>query len=149
MNVPLQSLLSDVKIDIGLTAVAAGTSDQNTAVFDMQGYESIAAIALVGDGTSTATVSLDCYENTANSTSGGTAISGSTTATLTSTGSNTDDKLLVSERIRPTKRYVFFTLNRGVANHVINGIIVLRYGANNVPLTQSTDIIGSATSAGN
>lgn len=142
-------LLKDAKITVAKSTVAAGTSDQNTAVYDMKGYEAITFIAKTGVLTDTGTISLDLYENDSNSTSGGTAVAGSTTSTLTGASNNGDNKLLVVTRIRPTKRYVFATFNRGTANCVLEAIIAIQYGAVNVPVTQNSDVALSATSAGN
>jgi len=149
MNAPVFDLLKDAKITVAKSTVAAGTSDQNTAVYDMKGFEAIYFIAKTGTLTDTGTISLDFYENTANSTSGGTAISGSTTSTLTGSSNNGDNKLLIVGRVRPTKRYCFATFNRGTANCVIEAIIAIQVGASDVPVTQTSDVVLSAVSAGN
>ena len=146
----LQSLLTDMTFELGLGAVVAGTSDQTiSAAVDMTGFEGVTAVAILGDVTDTAVVALDCYEVATNATSGGTQVTASSTDDFTANTTSGDSKILISERFRPTKQYVYFTLDRGTANAVINSILIIKWNANTRPVTQPSTVIASKSSAGN
>lgn len=149
MQAQLFSLVKDVKWTVVENAAAAGTTDLETDILDMAGFESVAFLLHTGTLTDTGTVTLDFYENTANSTSGSTKIDASSTATLTGLSNNGDNKLWIAERIRPTKRYVYAVVNRGTANCVVNSVIAAQYGATETPVTQPASVVRTISSAGN
>lgn len=149
MNAPLQSMIKDVKWTVVENAAVAGTTDLETDILDMAGFESVSFFLHTGTLTDTGTITLDLYENTANSTSGAVAITGSSTSTLTGSSNNGDNKLFIVERIRPTKRYVYAVVNRGTANCVVNSVIAAQYGATDTPVTQPASVVKTASSAGN
>lgn len=117
----------------------AGTSTLTTDVVDMSGYDAVRFIALTGDATSGTVLTLTSLSNTANSASGGTS---EAVATYTSTSStDADNKLLITDVVRPAGRYVYATLARATQNCVVNGIICELYRARSLPITQDSVVL--------
>ena len=144
----LQNLLKDVRIDRVGNSVAAGTTEVLSSVVDMQGYDGVCFVALLGDVTVNSVLTLTAKENTANSTSSPTPtnITDGATAAHTATASDADNKLLVVDVVRPSKRYVFASLTRTAANAVVDGILALRYRCRDFPQGLSTTILKAAQS---
>lgn len=141
----LRNFIKDFKISRVANDAVAGTSDVTSSVLDMTGYDSVVFIALLGDVTSGSVITLTAKENTANSTSSPTptAITGGATGAITAGAADTDNKLLVSDIMRPDMRYVFCVLSRTTQNAVVDGILAVQYNSKAVPVTQPSDIAAS------
>lgn len=138
----LNSLLKAAKIDKVLVATVAGTSDTLTGdILDLHGCDSVLGIAILGDVTNTAVVTLKAYTGDNAALSDGAYET--VTATVTATASSADNKLLVLDIVKPGKRYCRFDLVRATANAVVDGIIALRYNYRVVPVTQGSDVVDS------
>jgi hypothetical protein len=138
----IESLLKAGKFDKCLVANVAGTDDTLTGdILDMQGFDSVCFIAILGDVTNLAVVTLKAMCGSASDLSGGAYKS--TTATVTATETTADDKLLILDVVKPGTRYVRPDLVRATANAVVDGIIAIRYNAINIPTTQGTDVVDS------
>jgi hypothetical protein len=74
-------------------------------------------------------------------------VSGCTTATFTSDGTSTDNKLLILQMIKPTKRYVRMVAVRGTANHVIDGGFAILHGFHQLPSALG-DALAAVVAAG-
>lgn len=139
------SLLKDCKITRVLNAVAAGTSDQDGTVLDMSGYDGVIFLAALGDVTATSVLELQVLGNTASSTSSPTPTEITVDETIFTAGaSDADNKLLVVDVVRPSKRYIFPRLKRGTANAVIDGVVAIQYRTRDVPVTQGSTVLASA-----
>lgn len=138
------NFLYDCKVVPVEPYAAAGQSTLTTDVVDMQGFDSVAFIAYLGDVSDTSVLTLTAKTNTANSTSSPTPTTLAQTVTFTAGASNADDKLLVLDLHKPRDRYVFATLARATANAVLNGIIAVLYNADQKPVTQDASVIASA-----
>lgn len=142
-------LLYDCVISRAKASVAAGTSDQDTAVYDMNGFDGILFILATGDVTNTCVLSLHAYENTASSTSSPSPTEVGSVGTGDRTCGATDTDNLVAaldvKGVSLTKRYVFCRVKRGTANAVIDGVIAIQYRARKLPITASADLVLSAT----
>ncbi len=119
-----------------LNAVAAGTSDQESAAVDMAGYDAVRFIALFGALTSTQVTKL-VIEHSDASGSGFVPISGATTAALADADGN---KMLIVDVSRPTKRYVRAVVDRHTANAVIDGVIAEQYRARTLATSQPASV---------
>lgn len=124
---------------------AAGTTDVTTSAVDMSGFDAIRYLAYTGDATSGTVLTLTPYYNSANSTSGGTAITGAAATYTSASATDADNKLLVSDVIRPAGRYSYAILNRATQNCAVNGIIAELYRARSAPVTADSTVIGSGT----
>lgn len=132
-----------------LNAVAAGTSDQESAAVDMAGYDAVRFVALFGALTASQVTKLVIEHSDAGD-SGFVPISGATTAALADGDGN---KMLIVDVSRPTKRYVRAVVDRGTANAVIDGVIAEQYRPRTLPTSQPTSVkeavaVNEAPSAG-
>lgn len=142
----LKNLLADAKITRIKNAVTAGTSDQDSDVLDMAGYDGVMFVAALGDVTATSVLELQVFGNTANSTSSPTPVELTADETLNTAGaSDADNKLIVVDVIRPAYRYVFARLKRGTANAVLDGMFAIQYRTKDLPVTQGSTVYDSAT----
>lgn len=102
--------------------VAAGTTDINGAEIDMQGWESVRAVALIGALTATAVTSLKAQQS---------SVSGSGYADLEGTSvviaDDQGNKYAYLDLIKPEKRYIRFVVVRGTANAVLEGLMAELY----------------------
>lgn len=117
-------------------AAAAGTSDLDGTVVDMQGYDGVLFIYGVGALTATQVTKLVAKQDVA---SGGafTALTGADSGAMADGDGN---KLLMLDVFRPTKRYVRPTLDRGTANAVVDFGIAILYRGSKAPVTQGTTV---------
>lgn len=141
------SMLKRAKITRISNAVAAGTTEVLSSVLDMQGYDSVMFIVTLGDVTATSVLTLTAKSNTANSTSSPTPSSitdGS--CTFTAGASDADNKLMIVDVLRPSKRYVFASLTRTTANAVVDSITAIQYCSRSVDVTQGSTVLASALS---
>ena len=138
----IESLLKASKIDKVLIATAVGTDDSLSGdILDLQDCDSVTGIAILGDVTTAAIVTLKAY--TGDEPALGDGAYESITATVTATATSADDKLLVLDIIKPGKRYCRFDLVRATANTVVNGVIGVRYNFRTIPTMQGTDVVDS------
>lgn len=144
----MTSMLKNVKVTpVAASAVAAQT-EVLSSVLDMQGYDGVMFIALLGDVTATSVLTLTAKGNTASSTSSPTPVTQVATAAFTAGASDADDKALVVDVYDPALRYVFASLTRTTANAVVNGIVAIQYKAEYRPTTQAATVIASAMGPG-
>lgn len=134
------NLLKEVKILRGIAPTAAGTTDINGVTIDSQGAESVTFCLILGDGTDTGTVKLKAQSGLLSDASDMADITGAETAVATSTGANTDNKILLLEIVKPTKRYVRMVADRGVANHVLEGGTAMLKGYHRTPVSQGDSL---------
>lgn len=143
------NLLTECLITRVTNDAVAGTSDADSTVLDMTGYDGVLFVALFGDITTTAVIQLVAYENTASSTSSPapTLVTGGATAPLTCGATAQDNGMLVVDVIRPSMRYVFARVHRTTANAVIDGVLAIQYrGKTPPPITQGATVLASITS---
>ncbi len=132
------NMLRDTKITRLANDAVAGTSLITSSVLDMQGYDSVLFIALLGDITATSVLLLTAKGNTANSTTVPTPLAYPDTAGYTAGATDADNKMLALDIQKPRERYVFCTLARTIANAVVDGIIAIQYNSNNKPNLDAT-----------
>lgn len=135
------SLLKDCAIDYVEAAATAGQTALTGDVLDMSGWENVCFIAIFGDVTDTAVLTLAAYDHTANAASGS-AITGAS-ATFTAGATNADSAMLIVDVRQPQKRYVYPYLTRTTANAVVNGILAIRYNGSKLPVTQGATVLAS------
>jgi len=120
-----------------MNAVAAGTTDQNSSIVDMAGFEGVRFIALFGTLTATQVTQIKVQQDT--DSAGGTMadLAGSNTGPLADGDGN---KMLITEIVHPRERYVRCVVDRGTANAVIDGVIAELFGPAVEPVTASSTV---------
>lgn len=142
------NLSKGIKITRAANSSAAAQTEVLTSVLDMQGYDGVMFVALLGDITATSVLTLTAKGNTASSTSSPTPVTQAATAAFTAGASDADNKVLVVDIFDPALRYVFASLTRTVANAVVDGIIAIQYMADLKPTTQDATVLASAIGPG-
>lgn len=139
----LESLLKSSKTDKVLVATVDGTGDTlNGDILDLQDCDSVMGIAILGDVTDTAVITLKAYTGEESNLSDGAYES--VNAIVTADATSGDNKLLILDVVKPGKRYCRFDLVRATANAVVDGIIGVRYNYRVKPTTQPDDVVDSA-----
>lgn len=139
------SLLKDCKITRIENSATAATSDLDSDVLDMSGYDGVLFVAALGDVTSGSVLELQVFGNTADSTSSPTPVElTADDVTYTAAASDADNKLMIADVIRPAYRYVFARLKRGTQNAVVDGLFAIQYRSRSVPVTQGSTVLDSA-----
>lgn len=131
------NLLKDIKVTRVMNAVAAGTSDQNGATLDMQGFDGVLFVASFGTLTATQVTAIKAQQGAASDLSDAADLAGTLTGPMADGDSN---KLLCLDVYRPQERYVRCVVDRGTANAVIDGVIAIQYKGSKLPITQGTTV---------
>lgn len=142
------NLSKGIKVSVVEAAAAAAQTDLTTDVLDMQGFEGVMYLALLGDVTSGSVLTLTAKGNSANSVSSPTPVTQKATDAFTAGASDADSKILMVDVYKPTLRYQFAILSRTAQNAVVGGIIAIQYGAGLKPTTQHASVIASAFGLG-
>lgn len=126
-------------------AAGAGTTEVDTSILDMSGYDGVIFIVDLGTVTDASVMTLTVQQNDANSSSGMATITG---ASATKTASTSSNKIMFVDVYRPLKRYVWATFTRTTQNAVVDTIIAIQYKAKFMPITLDASILASATVVG-
>jgi len=133
------NLSKDVKVTRVENAVAAGLADENGASVDMQNFESVMFVAMLGALTANQVTTLKAQQSSDDGSSDAFAdIEGSQGAAM---ADDDDDQCLILDVVRPRERYVRPVLERATANAVIDGIIAIQYGPLKKPTTHDSGTV--------
>lgn len=143
----MHSILDNLEIRYVNDAVVAGSSiDDNSTIIDMTGYESVTFMVPITDSVNTGVATLKVEQNTANSDSGMTAVSG---ASVSATSGANDDLngLMLAVEVRNSgglSRYVQAVVTSATAN-IAYGATTAILKPYRVPVTQGATVSASAT----
>lgn len=138
------NLTKNVKVTRVMSAVAAGTTDQNSSEVDMKGFEGVMFIAAFGTIDPTAVTSVKAQQDTVTGMAGAADLEGSSI----SVAADDDDLVVVLDIYRPQERFVRCVIDRGTANAVIDGVIAIQYGPRKKPTTHdATTVVGTEVHA--
>ena len=143
------SMLNECKISVVKGAVAAGQTEiADAAVVDMQGFENVAFLAVLGaDTAATAKSTLSVLAGDKADMSDA-AVKPKVAVHIASSATSDDDKVLLLDVVRPGKRYLRAKLARETANVAVSAILALQYDGDNIPVTQSADVLAAALNVG-
>lgn len=119
----------------GFTSASA-TTDVESAVYDMQGYEGIVALthfATTASGQTGSASGNGLFARVSSASSTGTEQSSGTFIPGTSTAQ-------VLDLYRPQQRYVQFGVKRSGAGTKVGSLVVVQYGAHVQPTTNATTV---------
>ena len=132
-----------------LAPVSAGSSiDSNSDRLDMQGFEGVVFIVPITDSASTVVATLTVEENSADSDTGMTAISGASATATCSTNDDLNNLLLIVDVYKPQERYVQGVVTSATANIAYGNMIAIRYKARECPITPHSSIRAGTTVVG-
>lgn len=146
----MHSLLKECLITKSSIAKVAGVDDiVDGSIIDLGSpsegqFDSVCFIAILGEVTSGSVCTLKAYCGDAAALGDGAYKT--TTATVTASGNDTDNNLIILDVIRPGKRYVRADLVIDTQNAVVDSIIAIRYNAKTIPTTQTAAVADSDVS---
>ena len=127
---------SSIEQAITVTNGAAGTSDVNGATFDMQGFESITIIVVMGAITSGAVTSVKAQQGAQSDASDMADLLGS----AQTIADDDDEDTYVIDIIQPQERYVRVVVDRATQNAVISSGIYIATGSRKQPTAHGSTI---------
>lgn len=134
----MHSLSQGAKITRVSNAVAAGTTDVNSSVVDMKGFDGVLFVVAFGAIVSGAVTSIKAQQ--------GALSDGSDMADLLGTGvtvaDDADNKLFYLDVARPRERYVRCVVDRGTQNATVDSITAIQYRAADLPVTHDATTVG-------
>jgi len=142
----MNGLLENAVIE-RVSADNAGTATVaiETDIVDMAGFDNVTWVVLLGNVVNTAVITLSMVEDS-DSAHGDdpteTATADKLADTATADASH-DDKLIVYECLRPSKRYVRLKITPTTADAPIDGVIAIKTKARDLPVTESSDVVAS------
>ena len=125
-------------------AGAASSTPTKATIIDMDGFDSVMFVAMMGNVLDTSVITLRAAGATTNSTGAMALLTGS--ATYTAGATDADDKMLILDVVRPPYRYIEAQLFHVTANGPFDGILAIQYNAGRVPVTQGSTVLASTVS---
>lgn len=132
------NLNKNTKLTRVSNAVAAGTSDVNSAVIDMQNFEGCLFVVAFGAITAGAVTSIKLQQGAQSDLSDAADLA-STSVTV---ADDDDNQIFYLDIYRPRERYVRLVVDRGTQNAVIDGIFAQQYGPKKSPTTHDSTTVG-------
>jgi hypothetical protein len=121
-----------------VNATAAGTTAINGTHVDMQGFDGVVFVCLMGTLTATQVTALKAQGGALANDSDMADLVGAATPAAADADSN---KLLILDVYRPQQRYVRPVVTRGTANAVIDGVLAFRYQGEKVPIAIDATLV--------
>jgi len=141
------NLLNNCAVDwVLILDAAASSTDANSAILDMQGYEGVMFIVPMSDSAATGVATLNVQGNSANSDSGMATITGAVATATCSTNDDLNGTLLVVDVYKPLERYIQGNITSGTANIAYDAMVAIRYKGHKAPVTQDTATVSASTS---
>jgi len=136
----MRGLTESGKLTRVSNAVAAGTSDVNSAVVDTQGFASCTFLVAFGAITAGAVTSCKVQQGAASDLSDAADLAG----TAVTVADDDDNQLVAIEVVEPRERYLRCVVDRGTQNAVIDGVVAIQTRAKRLPVTHdATTVVGS------
>jgi hypothetical protein len=124
-------------ISVSNAGAAAGVTNVNGNHVDMQGFDGVLFIAVLGALTATQVTSLKAQSGKLSNDSDQADLAGTNTGPAADTDSN---KTLVLDVYRPQDRYVRPVLVRGTANAVLQALLAIPYSAMSKPVVKDASV---------
>lgn len=128
--------------EVGAPVVAGASIDSNSDRIDMAGYEGVIFIAPIEDSVATGVAGLKIEQNSADSDSGMTLITGCSVTKTCAVNDDINGTLLTAEVYQPRQRYVQAVRTSATANIAFGTLTAILYGAKKLPITAHSTISG-------
>lgn len=143
----MNSLLLNAAIDwLKGVVSAASSTDDNSAIVDMSGYESAVFMTTITDSVDTGVATLTIEQNSVNSASGMAAITGAAATVTSAENDDLNNKLLIVEVVKPQQRYLQAVRTSATANIAFGDVICIRHRKRVTPASQSSSTVAASTS---
>jgi hypothetical protein len=135
----MRSFYENEKLDRIMNGAVAGQGTSYSDAIDVLGHDSVTLVFAAGAIVATGTIVVTAQQ--------GSEANGGDAADLAAAVVNftaaDGEKLALIEIYRPRERYVRLKVVRAVANSVIDGAFAILRDAKKIPITQSSDVVGS------
>lgn len=136
------NLSKNVKIqEVGAPVAAASNTDSNSDILDMSGFDGVLFIAPVTDSADTGVATLKVEQNSANSDSGMTALTGAAATATSAADDDLNNQLLIVDVYRPTERYVQAVRTSATANIAFGNVIAIQYAGSKCPISAASSVL--------
>lgn len=133
-------MLSDnVKITPVLGYFAAGTTKRTSAIIDMDGFDGVVFVAMLGTTIEAGTVDVFVEQHTLNQTSGMARLA--TTTAYTVPASPAALTSILVDVYKPRERYLQGNITPAAQNAVICGMIAIQYKSHLCPVTMEAAVV--------
>jgi hypothetical protein len=136
------NLSKNVKVTLVQAPLADGQTDPDSAAVDMQGFEGVLFIGIVGTVTGAGKAALKAAQSSDN------LNFNDLSGVVAAGAAGGSDKFLVLDVYRPLERYVRTTLTRSDANSIYGGTIAIQYGAHKRPTAHDAATLAAAAVLG-
>ena len=137
LNLGTQSKMTRV-----FDAIAAGTSDQNSSIIDMQAFESVTFIVGFGAIVAAAVTSIKVQQGAASNMSDAADLLG----TSITVADDDDTSIAIVEVVKPRERYLRVVVDRGTQNATIDFGLAIQTDPKTEPTVHdAATVIGSET----
>ena len=134
--------------EVGAPVALASDTDQNSDRLDMQGYDGVLFLVPITDSVDTGVAALTIEQNDDDSDTGMSALTGAVATATSAANDDLNNKLLIVDVYRPTKRYVQGVITSLTANIAFGNTIAIRYKGSKVPITADASVAASSLVAG-
>ena len=134
------NFIDNIKMSRIENGAVAGTTTLTSDVVDMQNFDNLVFLAALGDVLDTAVNILQAQHSDVGDGTGMTNIVASVVS-WTADATDADNKLMLLEIARPTKRFLRVTLARSIANTVLDGIFAFQSNPAEAPVTQDVSVL--------
>jgi hypothetical protein len=136
------NLSKNVKVTLVQAPLADGQTDPDSAAVDMQGFEGVMFLGIVGTVTGAGTAALKVSQSSDN-------VNFNDLSGVVATGAaGGSDKFILLDVYRPLDRYVRTTLTRAVANSIYGGTIAIQYSSHKRPTVHDASTLAAAAVLG-
>ena len=129
---------------VGAAVAAASSTDSNSTIIDMAGWDGVIFVTTVTASTATSVVTLKAEQNTANSDTGMAALSGASASATSAVTDDLNGKTLIVSVHKPRERYVQAVRTSATANSAFGQVIAILYGPKAAPTATSSTTAASA-----
>ena len=132
-------LTNNCKITPVLGYFAAGTTKRTSTIIDMDGFDGVVFVAVLGTTIEAGTVDVFVEQNTANATSGMARLATTTAYTVPATPAALTS--IAVDVLKPRERYLQANITPASQNAVICGMVAIQYKAHNCPITDPSTMV--------
>lgn len=127
-------------MEVGVPVSAASSTDSNSDILDMTGWDGVVFIAPIEDSVSGGVATLKAEQDVANADGGMAAIVGATVSVTSGANDDLNGKLLVLDVYKPQERYVQAVRVSATQNIAFGTLIAIQYKGRNSPPTEHASI---------
>lgn len=136
------NFIKEYKIqEVCLPIAAALDTDENSDRIDMANWDGVVFITPITDSDATGVAAITGEQDALDADAAMSALTGAIATAACVTGDDLNDKLLVLEIYRPTKRYVQIAITSTEANIAFGTTIAILYKDRKFPITQPATVL--------